>query len=565
MSDRVNKSGDDAVMNKPKLFSSTMLMASGTLVSRTLGMVRVLLVGYLFTSTSIQADIFNISSSIPSQMYLLLAGGILNAILVPQLMRSMKEDADGGQAYSDRIVTLFGLMVLGITALLVLLNPFVVRLITRPTWRVDELASQYDSLIMLTALVMPQVFFFGMFFLGGQILNSRGSFGPLMWAPALNNVIQVAMLGIYALIWGFHNDTTQAFTTSQILLLGLGSVFGVAIQMAILIPFLKKVGFRYRPRFDFLHTGLGSTAHLAKWALGLVVVDQLNFFIITRLTGSATLSGSGAGSFVFTTAMLVSLLPHALLTVSLATALLPSLSKLAVEQNWEHFTGQFISSIRTIYVVVMPLSLIMASISIPGMIMAYGIPNGGVQIGWTLIVLSAGLIPFTLRFLVMKGFNSMQNTRTPFFVEILFVAVTSGVSLLLVLLFKVPPAWVAPSVAFGYVMGYITSAFLAWILFRNTVPGLETKKIAGHTLVLFLISVPASALAWGVMWLQNWLIPGRPQILIGLVIAGTLGFGVYWGLAKLVKIPEVEDLSSIIRSRLRKEPRVDTHKPGSGD
>ena len=566
---------DDPVMDKPKLFSSTMLMASGTLVSRILGMVRVLLVAYLLHSHTLQADTFSIASGIPTQMYMLVAGGILNAILVPQLMKSRRLDPDSGQAFSDRIVTLFVLMVTGLTAILLIANPLVVRLMTQPDWRVPTMEAQYGSLMTLTALLMPQVFFFGIFFLGGQILNSRGSFGPLMWAPALNNVIQVIMLGAYAVIWGFHTDTTVPFTRSQLLLLGIGSVMGVVCQTVILIPFLKKVGFRYKPRFDFFHTGLGSTAHLAKWALALVVIDQVNYVIVTRMAGVATLHGDGAGETVLNFALLIALLPHALFTVSLGTALLPSLSGLAVGQEWKRFTDQFMSSVRTIYAAIIPISLIMIAVGLPVGTIAFG-GSGGTYIGRTLIVLTLGMIPITLRFLIMRGFNSMQNTRTPFFVEVVFVAITSALSIILVVVVKVPLTWVAPSIALGYTIGYLVSTVVAWILFRKIVPGVGGHSLTSHTVRLIAISIPSALVAAGVMAIHHgltygWgakrfcefcLIQSRSMYVItgvlGLATAGILGLGVYWGLAKLIKIPEIADLTNLIRSKLRKEQNVES-------
>ncbi|MCL1907606.1 MAG: hypothetical protein FWG08_06835 [Propionibacteriaceae bacterium] len=557
------------MMDKPKLLSSTMLMASGTLVSRILGMVRVLLVGHLLVSQTIQADIFSIATTIPNQMYLLFAGGILTAILVPQLMRAITHDADGGQAFTDRIVTLFLMLIGGLTILLLVAHRYVVALVTQPAWRAPGMAAQYQSLITLTCLVLPQVFFFGAFFLGGQILNSRGSFGPFMWAPAVNNVIQVAMLGTYAVIWGFHNDTSLPFTTHQVLLLGLGSVLGIACQAAVLIPFLKKVGFRYRPRFDFLHTGLGATARLATWALAMVVITQINYVIVTRMAGVATLAGQGAGSYVLGSSMLIWFLPHSLLTVSLGTALLPSLSQLAARQQWGEFSEQFHSSLRIIFTAIIPLAFLLMALALPIGILAFGAYRGGIHIGWTLMVLSLGLIPVTSRFLIQRGYHSMSNTRTPFFIELVFVALTSAFAIFVVVVVDVHPMWVAPCIAAGYILGYTASAIQGWFLFRHAIPDYRGYSIMGHIARLVTISIPGALIAGWVMWgtikpiIQLSIlrrsgaieeIPSRGTVFIGLVIALILGGGVYLVLAKLLKIPEIDELTSLISKKLRKEP-----------
>ena len=555
----------EIVSNKPKLFSSTMVMASGTLVSRVLGMVRVLLVGYLLAVSTRQSDMFALATEIPTQAYLLLAGGILNAILLPQLMRARSKDADGGQGFSDRIVTLFTLLLIGLTVLLTIGTPLVMKLMSDAEWRAPGLTAQYHSLLILTALCMPQVFFFGVFFLCGQLLNARGSFGPVMWAPVANNVVQILMLGAYAVVWGFHTDNSQPFSTAQMLLLGIGSVAGVVVQALILIPYLKKVHFRFRPRFDFLHTGLGRTAHMAKWALGLVVIDQINYVVIIRLASRATAAGHGAGIASFNNAMLISMVPHGLLTVSLVTALMPSLSTLAATEQWGRFSGQLVSSIRTTYAAIVPISLLLATMGVPIATTAFSEAKGGAYVGWTLAILGVGLIPFTLRFLVNKGFNAMENTRTPFFVEIVFVAVTCVVSLVLILAVKVPTIWVAPSLAVAYTLAYIVSSALAFRLLRQVVPALASSSIGAHTVRLVTISAPGAALAGVICWLQERYLPGLIPSLIGLVVAGLVGIGVYWGLAKVIRVPEVQDLEAVIRSKLRKEKDVEPNPGAPGE
>jgi len=549
--------------DRPRLLSSTMVMASGTLVSRILGGVRVLLVGYLLTVSMPQSDMYALATEIPTAAYTLLAGGVLTAILLPQLMRAMNTDADGGQAFSDRIVTLFGLLLITLTLLLTVGTPLVIRLMSDAKWRTPGMTAQYHSLLMLTALCMPQVFFYGVFFLASQLLNARSSFGPVAWAPVANNIVQILMLGTYAVVWGFHTDTSQPFTTEQMLLLGLGSVAGVAVQSIILIPYLKKVGFRYHPRFDFLHTGLGRTAQVAKWALALVAIDQVNYIVITRLASRATVSGHGAGIAAFNSAMWISIVPHSLLTVSLVTVLMPSLSTLSVTGQWERFAGQFQSSIRTVYAAIIPIACLLGTMGVPIATTAFSAERGGAYVGWTLAVLGVGLIPFTLRYLVNKGFNAMENTRTPFMMEIIFVVVTCLVSIVLILVVKIPAVWVAPSIALGYSLGYLVSASQAFRRLRKAVPNLAAASLGAHTVRLICISLPGAALAGVICWLQNRYISGLIPSLLGLVVAGLVGIGVYWGLARLIHISEVQDLETLIRSKLRKEKSVESVEPSS--
>src|SRR3954451_17473139 len=175
-------------------------MAAGTVVSRLSGFVRTSLLAAAL-GTGLHADIFNVANTLPNMLYILLAGGVFNAVLVPQLVRAMKNNADGGEAYTNRVITLAALFLAGVTAVLVLAAPLLMRLFLSPDFFTPQLAPQRESVIAFARYCLPQVFFYGMFVLVGQVLNARGSFGPMMWAPIANNVISVVVPGAY--LWTF--------------------------------------------------------------------------------------------------------------------------------------------------------------------------------------------------------------------------------------------------------------------------------------------------------------------------------------------------------------------------
>ena len=182
--------------NDRSVISNSAVMAAGTVVSRMSGYVRSILLAAALGNL-LHADIFTIANTIPNMLYILLAGGIFNAVLVPQLMRAMRNDEDRGEAYTNRVVTLAGLFLGLVTALLIVAAPYVMSIFLSDTWDDPSLTAERDSLVAFARLCLPQVFFYGMFVLVGQILNSRGRFGPMMWAPIANNVISVLVLGGY--------------------------------------------------------------------------------------------------------------------------------------------------------------------------------------------------------------------------------------------------------------------------------------------------------------------------------------------------------------------------------
>ena len=224
-------------------------MAAGTGISRVMGFFRLMLLAFLFGNSTRQADMFNIANQLPNSMYILLAGGVLNTVLVPQLVRAIKTDKDRGEAYTNRIMTL-GLLGLGlITIALTLAVPGIIHLYSADGWRDPALSAQYESMIILGYYCMPQVFFYGVHVLAGQVLNARDRFGPMMWAPIANNVVSILVLTLYLVVFGL-GDNAGAFTSGEQMLLGLGATLGIAVQAAVLVPFLRASGYLFRPRFD---------------------------------------------------------------------------------------------------------------------------------------------------------------------------------------------------------------------------------------------------------------------------------------------------------------------------
>ena len=188
-------------MSEQRILASSAVMAAGTVFSRASGFIRsALLVAAL--GGLLRGDLFSIANTIPNMVYILLAGGIFNAVLVPQLVRRISDDPDGGDAYASRVITLSALFLGTVTVLLVVLAPQLLRLYLDPRFLEPDRAAHLQSIVDLTRWCLPQVFFYGMYVLVGQVLNARGRFGPMMWAPIANNLIAVLMLLTYLLVWG---------------------------------------------------------------------------------------------------------------------------------------------------------------------------------------------------------------------------------------------------------------------------------------------------------------------------------------------------------------------------
>ena len=539
------------------VISSSAVMAAGTVVSRMSGYVRSILLAAALGNL-LHADIFTIANTIPNMLYILLAGGIFNAVLVPQLIRAMKHDEDRGEAYTNRVVTLAGLFLGLVTALLIVAAPYVMSIFLSADWDDPSLAAERDSLIDFARLCLPQVFFYGMFVLVGQILNSRGRFGPMMWAPIANNVVSMVVLGVYIGVFGTHS--TGAFSPGEELLLGLGSTAGIALQFLILIPYVRAAGYRYRPRFDFRGTGLGHTLKLGIWTVLFVIVNQVAYTVVVRLASSGT-ADAGTGYTIYSSAFLLVMAPHAIITVSLATAVLPRLSASAADGRLADLAGSLASTLRTALALIVPFALLLPVVAteLSDVIWGYGAAEAtSDSYAPTLALFAPGVLFFTVHYLMLRGFYALERTRTVFWVQCLIAAV--NITLAVLLVGRTGARFTSPALVLSYAGAYAVGAVASYSLLRHLLGGLRTPTLVRFGVRLLLSAGPAALAAWGTAWaLHTGLgdsLDSKPGSVLFLVAVGLVDAVAYLVLARLLRVREVTELVETVTRRLRLPGRV---------
>ncbi len=170
---------------------SSAVMAAGSIVGRATGFARSAVVAAALGTIGPVADGYAVGNALPTIVYMLLLGGALNAVFVPELVRAAKEHDDGGVAYTDRLVTVCVVALLAITAIAVWAAPAIVDAYT------DYTGPQAAMTTAFARYCLPQIFFLGLFTLLGQVLDARGRFGAMMWTPVLNNVVVITVFGLY--------------------------------------------------------------------------------------------------------------------------------------------------------------------------------------------------------------------------------------------------------------------------------------------------------------------------------------------------------------------------------
>lgn len=550
------------------LLGSSVVMAAGTVVSRLTGFGRAAIIAAALGLTVTTADVFNVPNVIPNMLYILVGGGVLNSVLVPVLVRAIKNDADGGAAYSQRLFSLSVTVLAAATVVAVLAAPWIMRVIVDARYLEPEMRPYLDNMVTLARFCLPQIFFYGLYVLIGQILNAKGRFGPMMWAPILNNVIAIGVFAAYLIVYG--TKAPETFTTTEMLLLGLGSTAGVAAQALVLLPVLRATGFSLRFRTDWKGTGLSEPVRLGLWSVGFVVVNQVAylFFVNVATSASATEGGDGAGYTVYANAMLIMMVPHAIITVSLATALLPRLADLASDGNLDEVRAKLTSAVRICLAIIIPLSALMAVLAYPltAMIFDYGSAHGQTgMLARTLVALLPGLLAFTVHYLCLRGFYALKDTRTPFFTQVWIAGVmvvwAVGLSVL-----SPDREIITMTLATGYSAAYLAGATVSVIRLQRELGRVDFGPLVQHLVRLIIPTAVSAALAWLIWrgWSQLGLLDMLPSMIVRFfelaISAGVAGLA-FVGLAYAFRIAEVRQAVAMALARVRGKPGAATAEP----
>lgn len=528
-------------------------MAAGTLASRLTGVIRdIALVAAI--GTGVFSDTYSVANSIPNIIYILIAGGAINSVFIPALIRHMEDDADDGKQFTDQLLTLVGLILIVIVVLTVIAGGLIIHLYATSLWTPQE----FDVATMFARWCLPQILFYGLYTLASQILNSRNAFALPMYAPIANNVIVIVTALIFiSIMSGFPN--AQTITTAQINLLGFGTTLGVMVQALILIPALRKVGYRYKPNFTFRNVGNSKIGNLAKWTIGFVLVNQVTFLLVSNLTTLANVLVSNDPNVVavgFTSyqkAQLMMMLPHSIITVSVITALLPRLSKQAHDNDDDAFGSELSASLRLVTALIIP-SAIFILVSGPwlgALLYGYGASTfaQGAALGAIASMFALGLPAFSLFYVLLRSYYARENTKTPFLINLGFngLHIAIGFSLFVVL----PQQFKVAGLALGYSISYALTCAFTWWRLGKSIPALRNN---GHLRLLVRVSIAgllAAAASYLLVRLTIVNEPGISALRLGLAIASfAAGFSVlYLALAKLFRISEVSVVLALVRRK----------------
>ena len=481
---------------QPNLMRSSKAMAFGTIASRGSGFLRTLVLVVALGSGSL-ANAYNVSNTLPNTVYYLMLGGVFTSVVVPLLVKAAKNNPDKGEAYAERIFTLGAIALLIVTVIgMVLAAPIV------DLYLPGVGGSEHRVAVLFAYIFIPQIFFYGMDSLLGAILNTKGRFGPNMWTPVINNVVVIAVFGLFIVVVGTGKNTSD-ISSFGINLLGVGTTLGILIQSIALFPIVKRAGFSFRLRFDFRRAEISEIGGMAGWMLGYVISQWAANLVLQIVANHASSNASVAtdGYSAYSYANQLFQLPYAIVGLSVISALLPRMAGHATDRRYSLVRDDFSTGVRLASVIVVPAAVFLGVLGAPlcEVLFAHGSEtvSDARYIGEVFGLLSLGLIPFMMTQLQLRVFYSFRDNRTPAIIGVvMLVAGAVGDVIALAIL---PSSQVVLGLGAAYGLMTLVGAAIAWPLLLRHVGSLDGWRITRSLIRMFLATVPGLVWAFVVM------------------------------------------------------------------
>ncbi len=547
-------------MRADSLLRSSAVMATGTAVSRVLGFVRAVVLVAAIGQNFPAANAFDIANKVPNILYMLIAGGVLNAVLVPQIVRATKRE-DGGKDFLDRLLTLTLGLMLVLTVAVTVAAPLLTRVYASEKWPVEQIA-------LATAFAyisLPQVFFYGLYTVLGQVLNARGSFGPYMWAPVASNVVGIAGLVAFIVLFGRGSNgehRVSDWTPEMIALVAGSATLGVVAQALVLVPSLRKIGFTFTPRWGFRGVGLGSARRVAGWTFAAVAAGQLVFVITSRVAAAASALAEETGDHMFiagtpgnaaySNAYLLFMLPHSLVAVSLVTALFTRMSHAAGSGDLAGVRSDLSLGLRMVGMVSVLATVGLVVLQGPiGWTMTPGPAVQGQALGRVAAAMSLGLLAFSASYLLQRVYYAFEDAKTPFLAQVPgFVLMAAGN---MASLWWLPTQQIVVGVGLSLSLGHIAAAVTSLVLLRRRLGSLDGSRVLRTHVRLLVGGVMAGVAGWLVtLALSDVTWSGRAGAALTTVVGGAVVVGVYVVALRVMRVQELDDALAPLLRRLRR-------------
>lgn len=522
-------------------------MSGGTLLSRGTGLIRVSVTLAALGLTAV-SDTYNAANTTPNIIYELILGGILTSVLVPIVTERITSHGDWHEVVSRyltiAVVVLSGLAVVGMFA-----APWIMELylagVADPAVRADQVALGTT----LLRWFMPQVVFYGVGAIAGAVLTAHRRFAAPMFAPVLNNLVVIATMGTLIAL-GVQGRTPDELTSVQVTLMGLGTTLGIVAMTVAVWPATRATGLRLRPRFDWGHETVRTLGRLGRWIVLYVAVNQLAYLVLIRFNGRI---GEGAYT-AYSQGFIFFSLPHAIVAVSVATALLPGMVERWSAGRREGVTELFSRGLRDTLVAMLPAAagLIALAGPIVALLAGYGAVDDTQQelLADTLAAFAVGLPFFSAFQLLTRTSYATGDSRTPALINIAVAVVNLGVAAVLAFTFDLG----VPGLALGHAASYLVGAAALAAALRHRLGSMDGRRVASTAVRAGVGAVVCGAVAYlaarGIAAVLPVARPsGRLVQVVAAISAGVLAFAAS---SIMLRVSEVDDVRRAIVTRFRR-------------
>jgi putative peptidoglycan lipid II flippase len=514
-----------------------------TFASRVTGFVRVAVVAAAMGTTFL-ANTYQTANTAPNVLFELVAAGMLTSVFVPTFVEYIvRERREEGWEAADALtsVALVGLVLL--SGILALAAPLIMRLFTLGVADPARRAAELDLGTTFLRLFAPQVIFYGAGMIMTAALNAHRRFGLPALAPIFNNLVVIGVYAAYAVMRGDRPPSVTQITTGETLILGAGTTMGVIAMTIVLIPQLRRMGWRYRFRLRLHHPAVARAVRLGSWALGYAGGYQAGLIVVLLLANRVQ-GGVAAYQWAYT----FFYLPHALFAVPVFNVLFTAMSEHVARAEHASFAARMRAGLGLLGFILFPISAAMLAMSGPlaTVTLYYGAMDraGAALVARVLIGFAAGLPAYSAFLTLTRGFYAVGDTRVPTVVNA--VAVVAAAALGTTLFFVLPPGWEVPGLAFGHSLGFVLGAVLIGLMFERRVQPLRS----GELLASLRRSLVWSGAALAVMLPLRILVPadGRLWSFLNLAVALAAGGALYVAGMMRVGAPEMERILELGKS-----------------
>lgn len=509
------------------------ILGSATMLSRIMGMLRDMVVSRLF-GAGMATDAFFAAFQIPNMLRRFFAEGALTSAFVPTFSSVLTTRGENeARELANVCFTLLTIVMAAITLFGIVCSPWIVGVMF-PGFK--AVPGKFELTVLLNRIMFPYIFFISLVALCMGILNTLRHF----FTPAISTVFLNLAMIVSAL-------TLKSFFDVPITALAVGVLIGGCFQLILQLPVLWRKGFQLRPRFNFDSEELRRIALLMLPATFGVGVYYLNITVSAIL---ASLLPQGSVSYLYYAQRLFEF-PQGIFTVSVAQAVLPSMSRQAAADDVAGMKESLNYGLRLTLFITIPAMVGLMLCAIPSMSLIFmGGAFNFIQVtaaADALFYYSIGLSFVALTRVLAPAFYALKDTKTPVWTAFVAFFLNVGLSLMLM----------KPLLHGGLALATTLSALanmlmLLWML-RKKIGGFGGAVILKCGIKSLTASIPMAFVVYYISTFIEWSKPGhKPLKAMVLSVAVGAGVMVYLFMASLLRSKESNELIAIISKKIKR-------------